>query len=52
VQAKGAKILIALVTRGDQRTRQVPADVAKNATPLLTLPSRHYQARVIRNYHR
>jgi len=52
VQAKGAKILIALVTRGDERTRQVPADVAKNATPSLTALSRHYHARVIRHYHR
>jgi hypothetical protein len=35
----------AWVTTATGRTRQVPANVAKNATPLITLLPRHYHAR-------
>jgi hypothetical protein len=40
----------AWVTHGDGRTRQVPADAAKNATPPVTLLPRHYHARIARHY--
>jgi hypothetical protein len=40
----------AWVTHGDGLTRQIPANAAKNATPLMTLLPRHYHARVVRHY--
>jgi hypothetical protein len=38
------------VTCGDGRTREVPANVAKGSTPLMTLLPRHYHARMVSHY--
>jgi hypothetical protein len=40
----------AWVTHGDGLTRQIPANAAKNAAPLMTLLPRHYHTRIVRHY--
>jgi hypothetical protein len=39
----------AWVTHGDGFTRQIPANAAKNAAPLMTLLPRHYHTRIVRH---
>jgi hypothetical protein len=41
----------AWVACGDGRMREVPANAAKGSTPLMTLPPRHYHARIVMHYH-
>jgi hypothetical protein len=38
------------VTCGDGRTREVPANAAKGAAPLMTILPRHYHARIVKHY--
>jgi hypothetical protein len=40
----------AWVTYGNGRTREVPADPNGGSKPLMTLPPRHYHARVVTHY--
>ena len=41
----------AWVTHGDGRTTEVPANVARGSTPLMTLLPRRYHAKIVRHYH-